>query len=617
MPWPVRAGWRYLVTGQSVRGPAHDDNATLFHDATEDHRGRPYTRLTRARWRRLARRHAAITMPAACLAASPVYGDAPLVTYASALGIGTLTYGTYAARRHWTVGKARREWVYPAAQVACRVLGVPYRRRDAARMIDLPSNWGAGADTDEGRAAVRVHIPAGVPLGKRLKDTLVEQVGARLGIPDPRGEWREAGESVTVDIQATPTPPKTITLAQVLKHIAAAADHEIVVGIAPGGKPVTVSTAEDSPHFALSGSSGTGKSVTLKLMLAQRMERGDGVIFLDPKRWSHWRWAGGGKLPGTTARYAYRTEDIHAAWLEIAAEMERRIELSEDELALLRRVWICVEEINTQTRRLARWWKGERKRIANAAKAVLADAVERCDGNLADGLALAIAEGLDEADLDPPLTSPAIVAMQESVGMGRELKMHVVVAAQRLSASVFGGNGGDIRESFQGGRFIAKWDRKLWKMLVDTLAYVACPNGPRGIWGVARGEEFVIFRVPNMSDGEATAMALRCPATGPILGAAPVGHGIGPADVSAVGHDVRLAITAGVTLSEAVGQLPAGKDGQPMTLDALRRASTRKGFPAALAKPDGAEYGQHEARRYDLATLVDWRAEILGLANSE
>lgn len=580
VPFGLRLITRYLITGKTIRG--YGDNASFLHAATVDYRGKPVARYSAARWKRVARRNAAITVPVLLTLAAPWIGTWPVLAYTASLPLAALVWGLVRLVVAVRMRKHYREWVDPAAQVACRVLNVPYRKRKGRRMLDVPRDWGTGAVREEGRQSVRLHIPVGTPLSAGVKKQVTENVGARLGIPTPIGDWREAGQDVTVDIKGSPVPPKEVTLASLMRAVQAAGECETVVGRAAGGGVVSVSTEEDSPHFAMSGRSGTGKSVLGKFFLAQRMNKGDGVIFLDPKRWSHWRWAGGGRLPADRATYAYRTADLHEAWLKIAEEAERRIELEEDELAELRRVWVCVEEINTQTKRLTRYWKGERKRIMNAA-------------------ALAKAEDMDydEADLDPPTTSPAIVAMQESVGMGREIKMHVVVMAQRLSASVFGGNGGDIRESFGGGRFIASWDRKLWKMLVDTIAYVACPTGTRGIWGIARGEDFTVFRAPYVQDAEATRMATSGrPATGPVLGqqtSRPV-----------VDIPVVKELASGVPLSAALDTLP-GQDGpRALSLEGLRTASKRPGFPAAVGQ-------QGRAKLYDLDELVEWREGVLAV----
>jgi hypothetical protein len=71
------------------------------------------------------------------------------------------------------------------------------------------------------------------------------------------------------------------------------------------------------------------------------------------------------------------------------------------------------------------------------------------------------------------------------------------------------------------------------------------------------------------------------------------------------------AITAGVTLAEAVDRLPHQDGPMAISLDALRKAAQRPGFPSPLAKPDGQEYGQREARLYDLGQLEEWQGARL------
>jgi hypothetical protein len=608
VPAAIRIPWSYFVTGAYILSKG--DNASFLHDATEDYRGKPYTKLTRARWRRVLRRNLALTVPVALLlaAVTPWVALWAVWVYLSALALAGLSWATWRGRAGIQGWRMNREWIDPAAAVACRVLNVRYTKKAGRRMIELPRGWGSGAEGESERQKARVHVPAGTPLSAGMKKQFVENVGARLGIPKPvQGDWQEAGSHVQVELSAAPVPPKEVTYASLLPAIARAAEDEVVVGRKAGGEVVTISLSGDSPHLACSGASNTGKSVLVRVILRQRIERGDGVVITDPKRFSHWRWAG--KLSRDRVVYAYKAEDLHAAWMAVGEETIRRRDLPEEELEKQRRVWLVAEELNAQIKILARFWRGERRRIMLAAKTALADAVDRCDGNRADGLALAIAEGLDEADLDPPTISPAIVALQEVVFMGREFRMNMLAAAQRLSAGVFGGGGGDVRESFQGGRFLAKWDRKLWKMLVDTIDYVACPSGPRGIWGVARGEDFDIFRVPWLSEQEmATACLAAAPVHGPVLGEQ-LGHG--QVDGQVVGHSERKAISAAVTLAMALGELP-GQDGpRALSMDGLRTAARRPGFPAPLAKPDGSEYGQTEARLYDLAELVDWRERVL------
>ncbi|HEU4754020.1 MAG TPA: hypothetical protein VFU47_13000, partial [Armatimonadota bacterium] len=61
--WLARSAFRFFVTGRPIAGKG--DNATFLHDATTDYRGGPVERLTRARWRRVARRWTIFGVPGA------------------------------------------------------------------------------------------------------------------------------------------------------------------------------------------------------------------------------------------------------------------------------------------------------------------------------------------------------------------------------------------------------------------------------------------------------------------------------------------------------------------------------------------------------------------------
>lgn len=575
MPIWLRLFGRYFITGQALRGAG--DNATFLHRATVDYRARPYTKLTAPKWQRLARRHAAVTVPLALLVAA---GWQVAIGYVAILLALALAWLTAAVVRQARTHRVRKEWGRPAAQVLCSLVGVKYTKHRAGQMVLLPPSW------PEGEAEIR--IPPGTALNPRLKEQVTKNVGARLGLKSPvEADWREDGAAVSVRLRSAPLPAEKIEFTTLLSAIAALDDDQWLAGVKASSGHVICSLAEDSPHILMSGSSGTGKSVLVRSLAVQRLLRGDGVIITDPKRFSHWRWAGGGKLSKDLVIYAYRDADLHETWLAVGEEIKRRIELDEDELAGQRRVFVIIEEANVQTKKLIRYWRGLRKETMTAAK-------------------LAMAEDMpyDPADLDPPVQSPAIVAMQELVCMGRELKMHGVLAAQRASASVFGGNGGDIRESFQGGRFIARWDRRLWKMLVDTIDYVAWPtSGGRGLWGVARETGFDIFRVPWLAEDMATKLVTDTvvATSGPVLGQQ-------RAAMTEVDTQARPAIAAAVTLADALAMLP-GQDGpRALSLEGLRTAARRSaGFPAPLER----DYGATEARLYDLGALVHWREHVL------
>jgi hypothetical protein len=579
IPLPLRAAGRYFLTGAPLRGPG--DNATFLHRATEDYRARPYLTLTGPRWQRLARRNAAVTAPLMATIAAPLtWVDLWMVgAYESTLAAGAVAYGSVAAVRALRCRGLNKRYVDPAARTLYALTGARYDKRVARERIYLAPGWAPGDP-------VTVTMPTDAPLTSAKERQLVSAVGGRLGIADAKGSWTRTGPEVRVEIVGTPLPPAVVTMEMLADAVAAAALTRPVVGWGADG-PVSIDYEQDSPHVAMSGAAGTGKSTLLRFLLAQRMAHGVGVIWLDAKRWSH-TWAH--DLPQERSQYWFRIPEIHQALLAVGEELDRRINCDKSELGTFRTIDVVVEEINSLIKMLTAYWKGERRRIINAAKAAKEAEMD-----------------YDDADLDPPTLSPAVAALQFGVNMGRELQIHVHVASQRLEANVFGSNSGAaVRQSFQ-IRLMAQWDKALWKMLANAVEYVAWPAGPRGLWGFVQGTEFRIVRVPAMSNDEAVQLA-----TSGHVDTAIFGRQEARTVASPVAND-RPAITSAVTLANALDMLP-GQDGpRALSMAGLRTASGRQGFPAPLAKPDGQEYGRTEPKLYDLASLMDWRAEALQL----
>ena len=594
-----RVLWRYFVTGREIAGPG--DNATFFHDATMD-RGypllRPYQVLTRARWRRVARRNALIGVPAALLgmealadiveapyrlfdAVPPTWTGVPwfdlLQGYA---GAGTMAAGVIVVpkvKAAYDIRKPAREFIYPSVQVATKILGVPYRKREALRMLDLPKGWGEGGEEIPIDATMpRLFLPA-VPLDASTKKRIVANVGARLGIPNPEGDWQEVGGRAHVTFRAFPLPPVKLDAAKVVPAIEAADVTHPVVGFAQGHMPVALDYEEESPHLLVSGGSGTGKSSLVRVVLSKRMSKGNGLIVLDFKRMSH-PWAQG--LSRDRALYFYKIPEIHDALVMLDQELTYRMHGPAELLGTHRPVDVLVEELNSLTAMLRDYWRERRAEIKRENAAAIKDD--------------------PYADVtEPPMLSPAVRTIALLVNLGRQVSMFVHVAGQRVSANALGANGGDIRENFQ-SRMIAKWTRKTWAMLTD-VPYVACPSGPRGIWALVQGDRVSIVRVPYLSDEEARTLALSGPDPAePILSSV---HGHARTiDGETVQAD-RLAGQRGqlVSLSRAADTLD-------LTLEALRIASKRDdAFPIRVE-----EGGPGKPNLYDLAALIEWREARYG-----
>lgn len=656
-----RVCWRAGFTVLPLTGKP-PDNATIRHAATRDLTGRPVERLRGPLWRLLAARLALIGLPSlltgwalVSAVAAPVFRvagvDRPwwlsvpaavLGWYLGALAVTGAGWAVAVAPSWWRGRETRSEWQEPAWQAVCGVLGLTFRRREARRNVLVPGGYeptdvvdepdpepgaavrlgrwvlswfgldpatrllraqreaeaasvGAGtgltdlpapiephrwrllrraavaatADLDDAEPVkpdpVVVYLPPGKSVTTAQRKALLSTVGPVLGMTDPQAEWYPRGKRPYVELRPTIPPPPAVTWEMVRRHVEATELDRPVIGLGPGGRPGHLDYSGNSPHIAISGGSGTGKSVLLKFLLGQRMHLGTGLIVLDYKRVSH-RWAH--NLPGCV--YAWRLADMHDLLVLVGEELERRLEtvLPEDndpdaDMQVFQVVDIVLEEINSLSMMLRAYW----------------------------------AEIRQPGD---PSESPAMMAVKRGVNMGREFGMHFHAAGQRLSASVFGSNGGDLRESFQ-ERLLAKWTRQTWAMLAGGLPYQRFPpNVGRGVWGRVTEEGVELYRVPFLSNSEIRAWASsgapspEAPLSGELVSGLASRRAVRD---TAAGHAAG-APPALVTLSAVLPQLP----GAPMSLPALRQAAGRPGFP-----PASGEAGS--AKTYELSAVLAWKRD--------
>lgn len=494
---PISRGlWRYFVTGRPIWGKG--DNASFLRDATVDYRGGPVQKLSRARWRRLARRHAAITVPAGLT----IVDWRAAAIYGGALSLGALGYGGRRLTVWWPLREVRREFVYPTWEVVARIVDAPRGHRHAVRAIQLPPGFNAEVDDETGESpelTVRVHLPV-VTLDEGTQKRIALAAGQRLGIMDVDASWVIKGSQTYVDLSPRQRAPRSLTFAEVRHYFMDASPTKPFVGLGPKRVPVYADLDNDGPHIGISGGTGTGKSTLLRIILVQRLLGGAGLVVCDYKVTSH-PWARRiAQEDPTRVLYVCDEEPISDAILAVYAEFERRRELLKTDPAALesfRPVDLLVEELNSLASRLRTWWGHERRRI------------------------IAEAKELDEPVPYVPTVPPAVDALAALVQMGRELQVRVHFAAQRLDASALAPkDGGAIRESIT-NRFLSKYTKAAWKMLCDGVPFEAFPGGPRGIWTAVVNNIVTHFRVPVISNEEAYALVMASPApAGPLLGGA-------------------------------------------------------------------------------------------------
>lgn len=531
----ARSGWRYWVTGKPLAG--RGDNATWLHDATVDYRGKPVEKLTRARWRRVARRWVALGIPVALWA---LLGAWYAVAYLAISLAATAYLGYRWGAAWWPRREEIREAILPVWNVACKVTGEKFSRRAALRSVTV---------TRDPELSARIHLPL-VPLDEGMKKRLVASCAERLGIADAAASWTVRGSRAFVDITPRVHPPRALTFAEVRALWLEASPTKPFMGLAAGRTPVYADLDNDGPHMGVSGGTGTGKSTLLRLALAKRVREGAGLVVCDYKVTSH-PWARTLSISDPhRVIYLMDEEEIHEGIMKVWAEFCRRRELLKhhpEELDGFRDVDLLIEEVNSLAVMLSKWWRLERKRLLDME---------------------------DASDVDTPTVCPSVDALSTLVQMGRELKMRVHFAAQRLDASALSPkNGGAVRESIT-NRFLAKYTKKAWDMLCGGVPYQAFPGGPRGIWVAVIGDQVTFFRVPIMSNEEAVQLVLEGPTPqGPVLG----------------GRVAPREIVPAVSLREAVERIPRGP-----SLEAARKRVQR----AAL----------EPVRREGSTDMYDWDA---------
>ena len=607
-PWgatalAVRTGFRYFVTGREIRGEG--DNASFLHDATEDYRGKPYEKLTRARWRRLARRWVLLLLPF-LIACASVFSETArwlFLVYAYAVGALALHFGGDAVAVWWEIRDVRKTYVLPAAKVLARVTGAKMRRRDLLAAIEIPSGFLDAIEDKREPEPVRVYVPE-VVLDEAMKRRIANAVGSRLGLPEPVARWTESGVPQRfVDLLPQALPPKSVTIEELMEELLAGDMDHPLVGITTGGRVSRADFVNDSPHSLGSAGSGAGKSTLYKLIAMQRLRLGAYAIILDFKKWSHLRWAG--RLPAGLVHIEDEVPAIHETLCKVLDELLWRKSFNldqEDELAKLPVLDVYVEEINTLMALLTSYWVAERARAKQAARTALRRLREAAK---ASGDPEFYAADIEEAEeelaraMGLPTVSPAIEALRFGVNLGREFRIHFHFIGQSMSAKAAGGR--DTRESFR-TRYLARWDAKTWKMLADGIPFVACPSGDVGIWAHVHGTEYEIVRVPRASDEFAVEYVL-----GGVRPSRPMFHGDPVPTIEET--PVRPSIPQAMALSALVEILPTKADGDRMTLKALRLAAGRDGFPEPVLAP---EPGQ--AALFDPESVLAWFRDREGLA---
>lgn len=373
-------------------------------------------------------------------AAWPWAGWWPLCFYT---GLSAVMSGHRSVRylRTWTF---RRHVHEPVATVLDNIIRPRTPSGRGLVHVDIPRNF-----RDREGADIRVHVPMDWPATKEDMTAVARVLGQRLSADNLTATWTLTGRKPYGTFTTPVKPPRSVAMADMTAATDTCSDTCLIMGAGVRGHVVDFDLTQDSPHLLINAQSMAGKSELLAWLVGQFMRRGYGVIVFDAKFVSH-MWLR--RIPGVL--YAAESEELHEGLLWLDEELVRRARFvaSGGDPGKLIPLVALLEEMNGATNRLRGYWKS--------------------------------IEGKGQ--------SPALTALANLANMGREMRVHTLLAGQSVTARATGGPEG--RESF-GGRVMGKATANAWRMLTG-IRPIPKHAGMPGRWHLVVGDSLREFQAP-------------------------------------------------------------------------------------------------------------------------
>lgn len=385
----------------------------------------------------------------------------PMIMYYVALGL--VLVATWRIDRWQKRSAFRRDVIEPVSAGASAVLRSRRVVGQGHTWVFVPADFRDNPD-----AVIKIQLPLDWIGQDGDKSALIKVVASKLAIEELTPAWSLHGAVPMVSLHMPPAPPGAVSWLDAIEEADALVDGSLLVGYGPRHKPEIFSLLMESPHLLINGGSGAGKSVFLAWLVAQFMRKGYGVMVLDAKFVSH-LWLN--RIPGV--HYASEAQAIHEALVWLDEELLRRARFvqsaADTDLASASLVPLVVvlEEINAASNRLRAYWKS--------------------------------IKGPED-----PAMSPALTALANLANMGRELRVHILMAGQSLTAKSTGGPEG--RESF-GGRALGRATSNAWRMLAPQIKPAPVKRGQPGRWHLVVGDTLREFQVPRLELKDSQFMA--------------------------------------------------------------------------------------------------------------
>jgi hypothetical protein len=330
--------------------------------------------------------------------------------------------------------------------------------------VGVPATWRPRQwlEIAHDRSWFRVYVPDAFDPNPKALETVTRAVAPVVFVDnEARVSAHMGGRRRFVEFQAALPPPPPLVLldpdparqALGIRHlIEQAAWHELVMGYGINNKPVIKSLGKAVPHWGLSMPTGDGKSVTVELLEAQMLYHGAVGFILDYKVFSH-PWALF-EMPNVV--YCGLTAQIHLALMWLKGEAERRRMRGLDYIqmdgsmsgSLGPVIFVVAEELNATIVELKTYWKS----------------------------------------IDGTGESPAIAALRELLAIGRQLGIHFLLIAQKLTVAALGGKDSAARENCAGLVIGGSASPSTWDMLARDVERPAKQTVPGRHFVVTGGE---------------------------------------------------------------------------------------------------------------------------------
>jgi hypothetical protein len=301
-----------------------------------------------------------------------------------ALFLATLTvlamsicYGFVSMWRSWSNREHRKHVLMPLTYA---LMSITKERRGVS--VSIPRGMLMSADE---QATGTLTLPRSFVGSDGEREQVLTAVRSRLKSDALSLRWKLDGAVPGAEIYTPKQPPALVGWALMMELFDTVSPY---LGESANG-PINWDLGDDSPHVAVLGGGGSGKSELIAWIVAQFMHGGAGTVVLDPKYSSH-RWL----MSDPKTLYCTEPAMVHDTILWLDEELRARGRRSQrPDAPEERKIIVLLEERNSMQSLLRDYWRSIK------------------------------VSGM-------PMMSPALTALDRLASQGRSLNINVILAAQ-------------------------------------------------------------------------------------------------------------------------------------------------------------------------------------------